>query len=360
MEVEIVNRKKGSRVIQQKGGPGGQAHIADNRANPVQSLMRNRSVAQRVIQRTREADKKFYYVPYSSDINFRVPYTSKTIHFSDFEAGSEIKSAGFSGCYMMAFHFNPTKTEEEIRVLLNTPDNLDSRKIRRTFVAHVASDAREPFFDAVNRELIIVEAIFRPYNQRSKDIVPSPREGPETLSIGQAGNSLLTGGMRQIIDGAGESTWEGEVYTQERIPKDWTGEQDQMRNYSGVMLFENDFDWVNHSVQTMDANQMKLQTQATLAYIYSRICLEDLINNKWAPCKPHPALKKLKEIKRKNALAIETAWDTILIQGEDRHQTSSRTFDSSVIASFLMAVYHDDAEVYLQGLVPQKSSCVIA
>jgi hypothetical protein len=292
MEVEIVNRKKGSRIIQQKGGPGGQAHIADNRANPVQGLMMNRDVAQRVIQRTGEANGKFCYDPYSSDVNFRVPYTPNTIHFTKYKAGSEIRSAGFNGCYMMAFRFNEDKKIDVEKMFAKPVQDLDYDAV---YIAHVANDDEGKFalLDAETRRLIFIDSIFRPYRNESIENSYIPKDwSDKTFSSGsQAGIDRFTGGMK-----LGEKGWEGKVYKQEKI-----AESTKIRIIGGVpeVVADNDlneeetmtvgeaiaagsiseshiheyklYKWKNKKIADRDysGEMMKIQTLATKAYIYA-------------------------------------------------------------------------------------------
>ena len=350
MEKEPINRKKESRVIQPKGGPGGQAQIADNRANPVQGLIMNGNVAQRVIQREPAAKNKFLFAErFQMD---RLPYRQGYIEFARY-ADKEVLSAGFNGCYMMAFRFNNSPEKKNDVEEMIVPENL-SLDYEVVYIAHVASDAREPFFDAVNRELIIVEAIFRPYNGATKPLLPTVRHGPKEINDAKAAFKKFTGGLERD----GTDKWEGSVLTQELVPKEWKDEKKKeeenkpRKDYTGTILNVNNAEWYNEcKVQSLDSERMKLQTQATLAYIYSRVCLEDLIKNRWSPLDHHPALNKLLEIKDENEGAIKLAWEEILIQGEDCHMAPGRTFDSDVISGFLKAVMAGDAVEYLQRLI---------
>ena len=334
MERELINQKKGSRIIQQKGGYGGQAHIVDNRANPVQGLMMNRNVAQRVIQRTREADGRFEYVPNIKKYDDRIPYKPRMILFAEY-SGGEILSSDFTGCYMMAFHFNPAKTEEEIKPLLNKPGDLKSRKIGGTFVAHVANDARDVFFDAVERDLIKVEAIIRPHNQETKGLVRRARENTTNPNWTgpQAGISGLTGGMIRLWPGV----WQATVYNQERVPKGTN------TPFLDTKARINPYTWDIRSVKDYSCVDVITHTVAIKAYIYARICLDCLTERRSDATRLESALRRLVNIKR-------TGWREVINVAVDKvlkieNDGSRNGYIGADIRELLMAPAGSEMEV---------------
>lgn len=266
-------------------------------------------VAQRVIQREGEADRKFEYVQDIHKNQDRLPYKPTMILFAEY-LDKEILSYGFSGCFMMAFHFNPVKTREEIGLLLSDPNVLKPGKYYRTFVAHVANDARDVFFDAVNRDLIIVEAMIRPHNGVTKGMARMKRENTANPSWtdSQAGVYDLTGGMRRI--GPGE--WDAQVYDQERVPESKT------KPFHDRKFNINPFKWDIRSVMRYSSRDVAVHTLATKAYIYARVCLDLITNRDPDSERLHSALRRLDEIKASSPQAIGVAVSQILKIDNDR------------------------------------------
>lgn len=213
MEIEKSACKKNPRVIQQRGGSGGQAHIVDNRANPVQGLMRGGKVSQRVIQRVNEANDKFVYVPHLTPYKMRIPYFEGKIAFTHYRGGF-IFSANFTGCFLMAFRFNTTDMHALNALFAPQAPIPPAARMNGRFVAHVSNDIKTAIIDAEARNLITIEAIIRPYNNDTKELVTRRRQFDNNgYSDAEACIRALTGALRHTAHG-----WEGAVLSQERVP----------------------------------------------------------------------------------------------------------------------------------------------
>ena len=326
MEREQTNRAKGSRVIQQKSGTKGQVNIVDNRANPFRSLMMGGKVSQRVIQREGEANGNFIYVPRIRDLmgqeKDRVPYTGGKIKFTKYQ-DTRLLSAGFHGCYMMAFHFteNEENAEEITKLFQGTaiPDSFDDETF---YVAHVASNARNALYDAEERKLIVIDAIFRPYNNATQGFVV----GGTTKEDKNMGKMDLSAGMEKRAP----NTWIGSIYDQEKNP-DKTG-------------------WIINERATIDGSQMNTQTQATKAYIYARVCLDAIHAKKYD--RMVVALRKLCEIKKTLPSAIYIARDQILFSTDiTEPYMKDYVYGNEGIVEFLNAIICGLEQDYILYLV---------
>ena len=261
MERKPVNCTKASRIIQQKSVPGGQLSIADNRTNPAKGLMADGKVAQRVIQRAGAADGKFVYVPDISVTKDRIPFDYGFIKFAPYDEGRQrvILSAGFSGCFMMAFRF--TALAPPIFYGGHIPPGLATGQL---YVAHVSNDIRAAVLDAKERNLITIEAMFRPYRngveEANLETIPTNViRVDHRLSDGTAGILNFTAGMRNV----GPQEWVGACYTQEKIP---LGPVFANQAYTG------DYEWINHKIiRTYDERQMQFETLASEAYICASV-----------------------------------------------------------------------------------------
>lgn len=189
-------------------------------------------IAQRVMQKASgvvqrlPADRKFVYYPDISgdDCKNRVPYKPEKICFTPYKGG-EVRSAGFNGCYMMAFKFkDPGNTHlSDYFQLLDKDSAPYPLNLKKTYIAHVANDtAREALFDVENRGLLQIERIFRPYRSYERDepildrLSLSPNNSIAATGAGspkiQAGLNKLTGGMELTTGG-----WVSYVYNQEKF-----------------------------------------------------------------------------------------------------------------------------------------------
>lgn len=347
MEREPINREKESRIIQQKSGTKGQVNIVDNREKSIRSLMSGGMVSQRVIQRVNEANGKFIFAPYQRSAEFRVPFQSKFIYFTVYQPPL-ILSGGFNGCYLMVFQFNTTKPAAELNALLRTPSDIVTTG--ETFVAHVASDARDVFWDAVNRGLITIVANMRPYNGITKTGRTEERYGPTSLSRGQAAIDRLTGGMRRYKDSHGHSFWEGLVLTQERVPDVWEVEKnlpkEQRTDFTNVSLQDSRIKWHHaHIVETIKPSEMGLMTDATNAYIYARVCIDAFVDGD--NDKMYSALGRLYEIRNQQREALKLAWEEVLIPDEDGH-ISIKAINGKFISDFLRAIYERKEGIFFK------------
>lgn len=307
MEREQTNREKGFRVIQQKSGSEGRINIVDNRANSVRSLMRGGKVSQRVIQRVNEANGKFIFSPrLVINSSYRIPYTGGTIHFTDFgNSGEEILSDGFNGCYMMVFRFNmDPMRERDVNALFQAGSIVLPRAVLgSTFVAHVANDEVGAIFDAVERGLIFVDLIFRPYNGATTKGHPFERKHKDNLwSDKQARIELFTAGAKIVENGV-----EGHVYGQEKVPKDKKSKY--LDNPAG-------FDWeIEEKVKYPVGVETDLRTQATMVYICARVFIDALLDGDVG--RMNLALSRLREARARNPRVLEIARDEVLNISKD-------------------------------------------
>lgn len=353
MEIEKTSQGKGPRVIQSKNGPEGQVNIVDNRANPFRSLMMGGKVSQRVIQRVNEANGKFIFSPQSDESpEYRVPYQEGRIFFTNYGSlNDEILSAGFNGCYMMVFRFNRDPGRITEVDALFAPGSYFLPPIGRggVFVAHVASNARDVFYDAVRRRLIFIEVIFRPYEGRTKPHLLKKRYGPKAISDAKAASKKFTGGLERLKL-PGQKGWRGSVYTQELIPDDWEVEKKKWfkkKDYSSTILSPHNSKWRNETaVLKLDPFQMKTQTQANMAYLFARIFIDGLIVGD--SDRMRFTLRRLRQIRKKNAAAIAIARDEVLIKEEDGNPGASIT--GSDIAEFLTAILQGEENNYIAFL----------
>ena len=329
MERELINQKKGSRIIQQKGGPGGRVHIVDNRANPVQGLMRGGKVSQRVIQRVNEANRKFVYVENSGAPDFLIPYLPNTIQFTKYQGG-EIRSAGFTGCFMMAFRFNSEKDADVNNLFLNPFPGLNYND---TYVAHVDNKEKKAVFDALRRELIIIEAMFRPYNNNTNETKIKIKRIDERFTEGHAGLKNRTGSMTRTRERTPikEARWKSAVYSEERIPE---REEDKVGAFStsifgkkhnaeiikrldelDASFARNEVPWKYHNTLLMNYSEreMEVHTQASIAYICARAYMESTV-----PEERQKADEMVSGISSKYPKAMKMARDVYAYKDDER------------------------------------------
>ena len=324
--------------------------------------LRSLSVAQRVVQRAGgvvqrfPADGAFVYYPNISGDNLkdRLPYLPEKICFTPY-TGNEVMSADFTGCFMMAFHFvrdkfpewddaesyNEAMLSSEMSIFFDAaplPENLS-----RSYIAHVATgssgDAKLALFDAENRGLIEIEAMFKPYRNRNDDGYNANGligRTQNVLSDGGARVQAVTGGMCKDDDG----NWCANVYSQELVLKDgWKrpfndlfGDKNPNAKYQ-ELLKENTkiedvpdeyFDsllaaelisrkpelgkWKNTERinRRMNAEQLKFETEATKAFFYASLVVGGPNGNE-----KNEAYKLLKKIYQENPKSLQYALDKL-------------------------------------------------
>jgi hypothetical protein len=214
------------------------------KSEPFQSVMthnascindrRTLPVAQRVVQRESGIVQrvpsngvfKFYPNISGSVYKDRVPYLAGKICFTPYTNGG-ILSAGFNGCYMMAFRFveDAMKRDPNSYLLFDRSVPMSSN-FSVTYIAHVSNDttARDTLFDAENRGLVQIERIFRPYRSdvRDKPVLDSLSLSPDNRIVENSGSgspriqaciNKFTGGMVKTAGGE----WESYVFNQEKL-----------------------------------------------------------------------------------------------------------------------------------------------
>ncbi len=337
MEREPINREKESRIIQQKSGTKGQVNIVDKREKTIRSLMSGGMVSQRVIQRVNEANGKFIFAPrLVINSSYRIPYTGGTIHFTDFgNSGEEILSDGFNGCYMMVFRFNmDPMRERDVNALFQAGSIVLPRAVLgSTFVAHVANDEVGAIFDAVERGLIFVDLIFRPYNGATTKGHPFERKHKDNLwSDKQARIELFTAGAKIVENGV-----EGHVYRQEKVPKDKKSKY--LDNPAG-------FDWeIEEKVKYPVGVETDLRTQATMVYICARVYIDALLKGDVA--RMGLALRRLREARERDPRVIEIARDEVLNKSKDGVPSWVNGGD---ISEFFTAILRGEEDEFIADL----------
>lgn len=258
----------------QKSTVSNAAVVDDRRALPV---------AQRVVQRVggvvqrAPSDGKFVYFPDISGEVYkdRVPYWYNKICFAPYNGG-EVRSAGFNGCYMMAFRFVESNLfsmddAEAFNASLNIFDrsNPIPTDFDITYIAHVSNDrtARDALFDAENRGLVQIERIFRPYRSEvyDKPILDSRSLSPNNRIAEKSGGGTpemhacinkFTGGMEKTVGGE----WVSYVYDQERLFNEPPN------------LELTNFVWKNKNViRYFDANALEQESIATKICLYASV-----------------------------------------------------------------------------------------
>ena len=236
-----------------------------------------------VVQRTGDDDAngKFTYVAdfdtdtaAESKYKKRIPWAEGKIQFVDYkENGEEILSAGFSGCFMMVFHFNGENIDPAFARSIQSTGAKPVLSKTKVYVAHVDNKVKKAAIDAERKGLITIEALFRPRNAATWALMGRPLrhvpnehlrlEDPSELRYNlYAGLTDLTAGMKKDTDSTtGGYHWKGFTYRQERIPEKEISDTENFR-------------WVNTRFVDYDAGEMSLHTLASKAYIYARIILD--------------------------------------------------------------------------------------
>lgn len=337
METERHNRKNTNRVIQQRGDGALGVSIEDNRQKGSRNYLSGASLQRLeanaegrnalqfkatgaspqkglesiVVQREyNDAAGRFVYVANSGDDQFRIPYRSGKICFTEYE-GREIRSAEFSGCFMMAFRFNPDEANA-VAGLFPANYNLN---LNQMFVAHVAADTREAVQDAEYQQLIFIDALFRPANRFTDAGLVALSGGsdgenlrlrsdtsPIRYGIPFSGMFNFTGGMEYTPGTPGQQgRWKGTIYRQERIPDVAVEDKD---NYH----------WANESYVEYDEDAMNIRTIATKAYIYVRVILDTTIRED--SDRKQAAHRELSNIMANEPIAIQVLMAEICRRGK--------------------------------------------
>ncbi len=242
----------------------------------------NQRVVQRdtgVVQRLGEADGKFMYVANLENNKYvdgydqiasdgqivrvggnpyfrsKLPFDPGMIIFTKYHGG-EIKSPGFTGCLMMAFHFNGTILQ--VNSLIGSgSDPLDPLGVGAAdkYIAHIycdngEMDTKNALFDAERRNLITIEALFKPQIPVDDDNVKN-----ECLKcnfpVGY--NSLaFTGGLE--IDRYGR--WGAKVYAQ------------NANVYSAIKKSYQQTDDCDMKLKHFNSEELDFQTLSTKALLY--------------------------------------------------------------------------------------------
>ena len=221
-----------------------------------------------VVQRTGEADGKFKYVAnlndnvyVRADKRFKksVPYNTGLICFSEYK-GAYLESAGFTGCIMMAFHFNP---HPELITLFTqgiAPVNYFGKK----YIAHVycasQDDTKEALFDAEKRGLITIEAMFKPFKSDDANPITNAVLHDDRLRSFTPDNTREVKDCsfrgRMATDHTGQ--WIADVFVENK--KIYECVKDKFIRYPE-----------KKKIKHYDSADLKYQTITTKAYLYASI-----------------------------------------------------------------------------------------
>jgi len=233
-----------------------------------------------VVQRLGEADGKFRYVanlennvyvdgydqfafngkivrmggnPY---FRSKLPFDLGKIIFTKYHGG-EIKSPGFTGCLMVAFRFKKAATD--VKPLIDpTSDPFVSLGAEDKFVAHAycggeGTDTKNALFDAERRELISIEAMFKP--QTPEDDAKVKNEcSKRAIPIGY-GDQSFTGGVE--IDQYGR--WGANVYAQ------------NANVYSAIKKSYQQADGRDMKLKHFNSEELDFQTLSTRAVVFASV-----------------------------------------------------------------------------------------
>lgn len=269
-----VYSKKEESASASRGVSSKAANVEDLRqvSKAQQILSQNQNAVQ-----THPADGAFVFYPnISGDVyKDRVPYWYNKICFAPYKGG-EVRSAGFNGCYMMAFRFVESNLlSMDDAVAFNASLNIFDRSnpiptdFDITYIAHVSNDrtARDALFDAENRGLVQIERIFRPYRSEvyDKPILDSRSLSPNNRIAEKSGGGTpemhacinkFTGGMEKTVGGE----WVSYVYDQERLFNEPPN------------LELTNFVWKNKNViRYFDANALEQESIATKICLYASV-----------------------------------------------------------------------------------------
>lgn len=231
---------------------------------------------------------KFKFQPSNNMDDFRVPYDAGgQIYFSPYING-ELKSAGFSGCFMMAFKF--TEKTASSNLTKYVPLNLDN-----SFVAHVPNKSRQALFQAEQLDFIDIKALIRPFRGQDYDadkVYSTKLSEGNQASKGAASIHALTGGLEQVT----EDQWRGNVYYQEKI---YSVNPNAPQN-SGNTNNGDKFTWKTSPYRRLSTQEVADETLMCKAFIYATVANEsgDLGIN---------ASEKLKKMAKENPIILDTA-----------------------------------------------------
>lgn len=241
------------------------ACVDDRRAVPVAQrvLQRESGAVQRVkkeggndiLEEDDPAYNTFIFQQYEDDENFRVLYDAGgKIYFTPYNNG-EIKSAGFTGCFMMAFKFNENVVSSNlIENNSSNPLNLDA-----FYIAHVPNKSRQALFQAEQLNIIDIKALIRPFRGQDIDAnhVNGTRLSEENkASEGRAAIHALTGGLQKNDD----DEWFGNVYYQEKIYEENPYEKKDAK-----------FTWNNTVYRSLATQDVDRETLMCKAFIYATV-----------------------------------------------------------------------------------------
>ena len=264
--------------------------VDDRRTLPVAQrvLERESGVVQRegevVLKEGDPAYKKFKYLPPAVDALEGFGPEAGFIAFCKYSS-VECRSHSFTGCLMMAFHFNDKNSKKENVDQTTSLDALIFGGLSNVlvgenekYVAHVFmssevnvetgkmwKDTSEALYDAKNRGLITIEALFKPLiDSDAKNIRDASEEAKKTdvaksILIGKA---KFTGGL--TFDKTRK--WSASVY----VP-------DEPASVCGVYVYdglkggysEKEINDDFRRLKSFDSHELDRQTKATMAFVYA-------------------------------------------------------------------------------------------
>ena len=252
--------------------------VDDRRTLPVAQrvLQRESGVVQRegevVLEEGDPAYKKFKYLPPAVDALEGFGPEADFITFCKYSS-VECRSHSFTGCLMMAFHFNDKNSKKENVDQTTSLDALifgDLSNVlvgeNEKYVAHVyldggSADMSLALYDAENRGLITIEALFKPWLDEDQGKLRQKSSTDLSLvPLLQDMKVTFTGGLEL---GAG-GRWNAGVYVPDvgvhRI-------YDMIKSCPEYERFKKNDS--SHLLKSFDSDELDRQTKATKAFVYA-------------------------------------------------------------------------------------------
>lgn len=243
------------------------ACVDDRRTVPVAQRVVQRESG--IVQRKGEANGKFKYC--DSFESHEEGFEKGKILFCPYgNVGTECKSRGFTGCLMMAFHFNkinPTTKQDQTDSLKKMMVEEYSDAMfdeNKKYIAHVymassssRDDTKAALFDAENRGLITIEALFKPCTP---------------LIFDTTSGGAMDGGLSMNDKGG----WSANVYAQSLEAYKKVKSIDGADKSRMVMTGANNGSVTTDNVHTCpvityNVDELRKQTEATKAFVYASI-----------------------------------------------------------------------------------------
>ena len=240
-----------------------------------------------VVQRAQEADESFEYVTNLDDNIFingadgrggderfrsNIPFKDGKIVFSKY-SGQPMQSCGFTGCLMMAFHFNEDvgKGIQPATSAKTLCPGFPEKNLTANdkFIAHVfmsdltnVTDTRTALYDAEQRGLINVDALFKPFVPRDSEIIFNAAVSNQGLRNHLHENRpVKNDSFRGRMSLGGDGRWRADVLA----------ETEDVYNAikNNYTLYEEE-----KKLKEFSTDELSFQTQATKVFIWASLLLK--------------------------------------------------------------------------------------